>query len=238
MTTDNGLLSASGGIKLNGGSFFGTGSITGALKSSSAATVSPGASSTKTAILKETGAYTQNSGILAININGKTAGTQYDQFNPTTATLSGTLNITRLSSFIPAIGTTFKIMNFSSKTGTFSTINGTAINASEHFAVTYQPSDVLLTVVAGTSPDQPASNFLPLPVGSVGDVPPGVLNSDASKTFLSNKGSARSTVVAALNASSRVPDKGSTLALFLIALLGYASFHWYSTRRHFVPRFN
>jgi hypothetical protein len=226
MTTNNGLLSASGGIKLNGGSLFGTGSIAGALKSSSAAAVSPGASSTTAGILKETGAYTQNSGILDININGKTAGTQYDQFNPTTAALSGTLNITRLSSFIPAIGSTFKIMNFSSKTGTFSTVNGTAINSTEHFAVTYQPTDVLLTVVAGaTSPTQPAYNFLPLPVG---EVERGV----SGETLLSNKGSARSTVVVALNTGSRVPDNGSSFALFVIALLSCALFH--STSRRFV----
>jgi hypothetical protein len=231
-TTDSGILSASGGINLNGGSLFGTGSITGALKSSSAAAVSPGASSTTAGILKETGAYTQNSGILDINVNGKTAGTQYDQFNPTMATLSGTLNITRLSSFIPAIGTTFKIMNFSSKTGTFSTVNGTAINASEHFAVTYQPTDVLLTVVAGAaSTVQPESNVLATKSFEKID-----FLSASDHTLMAGKGSTRPTVVAELNTSSRVPDQDSTLALFQLALFACALFRYHPTNRHFVSR--
>ena len=40
-------------------------------------------------------------------------------------------------------------MNFSSETGTFSTVNGLPINSNEHFTITYQPTDVLLTVVSG-----------------------------------------------------------------------------------------
>jgi len=50
---------------------------------------------------------------------------------------------------VPTIGSTFKIMNFTSETGTFATVNGLAINMSEHFSLTYQPTDVLLTVVSG-----------------------------------------------------------------------------------------
>jgi len=102
-----------------------------------------------TGILRDTGAYNQNSGTLDVSINGTKAGTQYDQFNPTTATLSGILNISRPTGFIPSIGSTFKIMNFTSETGTFATVNGLPINSTEHFTITYQPTDVLLTVVPG-----------------------------------------------------------------------------------------
>jgi hypothetical protein len=161
-TTDNGSLSASsGGVSLNGGSLFGTGMITGALTSSSAGTITPG-SSTATGILKDTGAYSQNSGTLDISINGTTAGTKYDQFNPTTATLSGTLNISRLATFVPAIGNTFKIMNFTSETGTFATVNGLPINNTEHFTIAYQGTDVLLTVVSGPFAGAGAHNRQPL----------------------------------------------------------------------------
>jgi hypothetical protein len=151
-TTDDGTLAlpASGKLNLTGGSLFGQGTVTGAVASS--ANVTPGDSSTTTGILKETGAYTQSaSGVLNIAISGTTAGTQYDQLNPTTASLNGTLNITRPTGFVPAIGSTFKIMNYSSETGTFSTVNGTAINSSEHFTVTVQSTDVLLTVVSGAA---------------------------------------------------------------------------------------
>jgi hypothetical protein len=230
MTTDSGILSASGGINLNGGSLFGTGSITGAIKSNSSASINPGIASTATGILKETGPYAQNSGTLNININGKTAGTQYDQFNPTTASLSGTLNISRLGSFVPTIGSTFKIMNFSSETGTFSTVNGTAINSSEHFTVTYQSTDVLLAVVAGTAwVDQPESNVLATKSFEEIDVLP-----PSDHTLVAGKSPMRSTVVAELNTSSRVPDQDSTLTLFLLALFACALFRCHPTNRHFV----
>jgi hypothetical protein len=151
-TTDDGTLAvpSTGTVNLTGGSLFGTGAITGAV--TSAAAVTPGDSSTTTGVLKDTGAYTQKTtGSLNIAINGTTAGTQYSQLNPSTATLSGTLNITRPTSFVPTVGSTFKILNFSSATGQFSTVNGLAINSTEHFTITYQPTDVLLSVVSGAS---------------------------------------------------------------------------------------
>src|SRR4029077_10271122 len=157
-TTDDGSLHASGAVNLNGGSLFGKGSITGALTSSSTGTITPGDALTKTGILTDIGAYTQNSGILDISINGTMAGTKYDQLNPTSASLSGTLNIGRPTNFVPSIGSTFKIMNFTSETGTFGTVNGLSINGTEHFTLTYQPTDVLLTVVSGpVAPRHPAT---------------------------------------------------------------------------------
>ena len=148
-TIDDGSLSAAGAVNLQGGSLFGKGLITGALTSSSAGIISPGDSVTATGILTDTGAYSQNSGILDIAISGTTAGTKFDQLNPTTASLSGTLNISRATGFVPTIGSTFKIMNFTSETGTFATVTGLSINSSEHFTLTYEPTDVLLTVVPG-----------------------------------------------------------------------------------------
>ncbi len=148
-TIDDGSLSAPGAVNFQGGSLFGRGLITGALTLSSAGIISPGDSVTATGILTDTGAYNQNSGILDIAISGTTAGTKYDQLNPTTANLSGTLNISRPTGFVPTIGSTFKIMNFTSETGTFATVTGLAINSSEHFTLTYEPTDVLLTVVPG-----------------------------------------------------------------------------------------
>src|SRR5215469_10389566 len=149
-TTADGTLTDSGGFSLTNGSLFGKGTIAGALTSSG--TVTPGDSSLLPGILKDTGAYTQSSsGVLDISIGG-TASTQFDQLNVTSTSLNGTLNIGLIKSFVPAVGNTFKIMNFSSGAGTFSTVNGLAINSSEHFTITYQPTDVLLTVASGTAP--------------------------------------------------------------------------------------
>jgi hypothetical protein len=149
-TTDDGTLalSSTGALSVQAGMLFGKGTITGAVNSSG--TVTPGDSAMSTGILTETGAYTQHStGALNIAIGGTTAGTKFDQFNATTATLGGTLNISLIPGYVPAVGSTFKIVNFNSETGTFTTVNGLGINSSEHFTIAYQGTDVLLTVVSG-----------------------------------------------------------------------------------------
>jgi fibronectin-binding autotransporter adhesin len=149
--TDSGTLTASGGVAVSGGSLFAGGTITGNLASSGI--VTPGASATKTGILTDTGTYTQNSGgSLNIGIGGTTAGTTFAALNATTAVLGGTLNLSELSGFIPTVGSTFKILNFNSVTGTFTTVNGLTINSTEEYTVTYQPTDVLLTVVSTAAP--------------------------------------------------------------------------------------
>jgi len=157
-TTDDGtlVLSGTGSLNLNGGGLFGTGKITGAVKSSGA--VTPGNSSTSTGILTETGAYTQNAGgTLDISIGGTTAGTQYDQLNPSTASLGGALNTNLINGFAPTVGQSFTIMNFTSRTGTFASCDGKLggttcpINGSEHFNVTYNGTSVVLTVAAGAA---------------------------------------------------------------------------------------
>jgi hypothetical protein len=57
--------------------------------------------------------------------------------------------IKRISSFVPAIGDTFKIVTGSAVSGQFATVKGTSINSSEHFEVSYTPTAVTLTVVPG-----------------------------------------------------------------------------------------
>ena len=78
-------------------------------------------------------------------------GTKYDQLKVTQgATLGGTLNIDL--GFTPTVGQQFTILTASSVSDTFATINGLAINGSEHFAVTYNAGSVVLTVVSGALP--------------------------------------------------------------------------------------
>src|SRR3984957_17277308 len=150
-TTENGTLSASGGVNLEAGSLYGDGSISGNISSSGV--VAPGQSTGTTGILTDTGAYTQNAaGSLDISIGGATAGTKFDELKSTTATLGGTLNINLINGFVPSIGSKFKIVDYTSESGQFATVNGLAINSSEHFTVTYQGADVLLTVVSGAAP--------------------------------------------------------------------------------------
>jgi hypothetical protein len=147
-TTDDGTLSVGSLFNVQAGSLFGKGVLSGNVQSSGV--VTPGDSGTATGILTDKGIYTQTStGTLDISIGGTTAGTKFDQLNPTNANLNGTLNISLINGFAPTVGSTFKIMNFGSASGTFATVNGLSINSSEHFAIAYQGTDVLLTVASG-----------------------------------------------------------------------------------------
>ena len=132
-TTVNGTLAgaSTGSLDLNGGNLYGTGSLDYGVSDS--ATITPGDSSTCTGKLQVNGTYTQNAnGALDVTIGGTTAGTKYDQLHVSgTASLNGTLNISLASGFTPTVGSTFDIVNASSITGPFSTVNGVAINSSE-----------------------------------------------------------------------------------------------------------
>jgi hypothetical protein len=140
---------AAADIRIAKGSLLGNGGTIAAHVSSSG-TVIPAASLTTTGKLGITGAYTQTAaGALDANIAGASSG----QFNLLTvggaASLGGTLNIGLLNKFVPAVGDTFEILTARRVTGTFATVNGTKINDSEHFTVTYNSDNVTLTVVSG-----------------------------------------------------------------------------------------
>ena len=89
--------------------------------------------------------------MLDIAIGGTSVGTQYSQLAVSNgASLNGTLNIKRISSFIPAIGDVFTIVTASALNNTkFATVNGTSINSSEHFQIGYTATAVTLTVESG-----------------------------------------------------------------------------------------
>jgi hypothetical protein len=149
-TTDDGTITASS-VTLNGGTLFGRGFIVGPLQSSGI--ITPADSATTAGALTITGNYKQNAGgVLDIAIGGTTAGTNYDQLKVSgTATVGGTLNLSRLGSFVPTIGTQFDILTGGTVTGTFSTVTGTAINGSEHFSVTCDTTDCDVAVVSGAA---------------------------------------------------------------------------------------
>jgi subtilase-type serine protease len=138
-----------GGIRIIKGSLLGNGGNIAAHVSSSG-TVIPADSITSVGKLGITGAYTQTSkGALDANITGADSG-QFNVLNVSgTATLGGTLNIKLLNNFVPLIGATFEILSARHVNGTFATVNGTTINSSEHFTVTYNSDNVTLTVVSG-----------------------------------------------------------------------------------------
>ena len=63
------------------------------------------------------------------------------------------LKIQEIKGYVPTVGSTFKILTTTgTETGTFATVNGLTINGTEAYTVTYQPTDVLLTVVSAAAP--------------------------------------------------------------------------------------
>ncbi len=129
LTVNGALTLTSGSLNLNsqtltmGSSSMlkGTGTIIGNYSHPSGSTLAPGASPGTVSI---TGNLT-NTGDWAIELGGATAGTQYDQVLATgAATLtSGTVNVTLINGYVPALGATFVILDAASLTGTFTNIN-------------------------------------------------------------------------------------------------------------------
>jgi len=204
--TDDGLFASTSGITLTGGSLIGVGTIKGNLQSSG--TITPGNSATSAGILTETGAYTQSaSGNLDISIGGTTAGSKYDEFKATTAKLAGTLNVSLIDGFVPTVGSTFKIVGFNSESGQFSKVNGLAINNSEHFAISYQGTDVLLTAASGaTASGAAASKSVTVPAATLRDAS---LDKFRSSVLFQDRGAqSRGSLIGGTTLTSRSPAIG------------------------------
>jgi hypothetical protein len=136
VTINSGTLAGSGNI----------GSVSSATNVVNGGTVSPGGGTA--GALTINGNYTQGSGgTLAIDLGGHTAGTQFDQLVVTgTATLAGTLSLTDINSFLPGNGDTYVIVTFASATGSFKTVNGSAVTPSFGFAPAVNSKNVTLQV--------------------------------------------------------------------------------------------
>jgi hypothetical protein len=149
-TTMDGLLI--GAVNINNGAYLGAGTITGPVSVGgiSAATFNIGDAG-KAALVKIQGTFTLlSTGKLTASIGGTTAGTQYSQLQVmgSAASLAGSLGATVVNGFNPTIGETFTVLTASTIAGAFS--NSTiAINASEHFAISYTATSVVLTVASG-----------------------------------------------------------------------------------------
>ena len=145
-TTVDGVLSvAVGNVSLQGGKLFGTGTVAASVDSK--ASVTAGDTLTKAGTLS-VNTYTQEStASLNVQIGGTTVGTQYSQLAVSNGvSLNGTLNIKVVNGFVPANGNTFIILTGSAVSGTFAHVNGLTIPTGGHFTVTYNPTNVTLTV--------------------------------------------------------------------------------------------
>lgn len=133
----------------NGATLAGTGRIGGPLQNNGSA--APGASA-GTLTIQNT--YTQGAnGSLDVEIGGTAAGTQYDRLAVTgTATLAGTLNVSLINGFIPALGNTFDVLTAGTRSGTFATVNVPTLPGSMSWEIQHLPTSVRLSVVEGAVP--------------------------------------------------------------------------------------
>jgi hypothetical protein len=114
-------LVATGGVSILGGLLSGSGTVTADVINASELDV--GASGAP-GVLTINGNYTQTAdGVLNIEIGG-TLSSQFDQLVINKqATLDGTLNVSRINSFSPKSGASFKILTFAGFTGNFAAVN-------------------------------------------------------------------------------------------------------------------
>jgi hypothetical protein len=96
-----------------------------------------------------------------VEIGGTAPGTEYDQLKVNgTATLGGTLNVTLINGFRPAVGDVFQIIAPNAFSGAFAAINTTGFTGN----VSYSASGITLTVA--TVPDIPLNISTRMQVGT------------------------------------------------------------------------
>jgi len=151
----DGNLAASGSLSATGtGTFSGAGTITGNVNMSGVTEAGDIPNPGRLTINGNgVGNYTQGSaGSYDVLIGGLSAGTQYSQLNMSgTASLSGTLNVSLINSFIPAAGNQFTILAAASLNGQFTTTNLPSLSSGLNWIVSYTSTSVVLSVASSES---------------------------------------------------------------------------------------
>ena len=126
-------------------------------------------------------------GSVAIEIGGTAAG-QFGRItiNGSThsaplrapAALAGTLNLSAVNGFDPALNSTFNVMTYTSHTGQFDTVNGSIGNGTQ-FTATYGASGLTVNTVAPSTPAQ-GTRASPLPTPAPPPITPSIKKVDDS----------------------------------------------------------
>lgn len=135
-----------GTIQLQGGDFLGTGTHSGNIHNTGGV-VRPGSSPGRFSLA---GNYTQGpNGVLAVEIGGRTPGSEFDQVALTgTANLNGTLQVSLANGFVPQPGDSFPVLTMGSRTGEFAAITGLVLGATEALQVVQANTSVALSLAA------------------------------------------------------------------------------------------
>jgi hypothetical protein len=153
-TTSDGKLTASGGVNISGGHVYGNnGTFTGNFDFTGG-TLNPGDGIDRVGVLNIAGNYTE-SGAAVLNIDLSFASPPtHDVLNISgTATLGGTLNIDSINNiFGPTLGQTLDILNYSSETGSFSTVKLPKAPTGDHWTFACGATDCTITLNSGPAP--------------------------------------------------------------------------------------
>ncbi|KJV05128.1 Ig-like domain-containing protein, partial [Methylocucumis oryzae] len=156
----NGSISGTGSVSVASSAILGgTGYVAGAVTLSSSATIAPGINSA--GLLTLNSDFTGASGaVLAVDLNGTTAGTNYDQI-----AVGGALDLNGLTAtfnlgFTPIVGDSFTLINKTSSGAITGTLNGLAEGATFNasgvmFSISYiggTGNDLVITVADVTRP--------------------------------------------------------------------------------------
>jgi hypothetical protein len=133
-----------GTLSINGGLLTGTGTVNADL--TNGGQVIPGGTGVA-GTLTINGSYTQTStGALDIDLGGTTVGSQYDQLAVSgTASLGGTIDVSLINGFHPALGSTFQPLTFGSSTGNFGFYNGIVLGNRLLLDPALNPNNLTLT---------------------------------------------------------------------------------------------
>jgi hypothetical protein len=159
-TTVDGVLSATGGINIQGGFLYGTALTTTGTEGTlignvdlTGGTLNPGNAVKLLGKIDITGNFAESgSGILNIDLDGIVAGTKYDVLNVSgTAALGGTLDFVLNSGFKPVVGDTWDVLNYASETGSFTTVTLPTAPTGDHYVFACGATDCTLTLDSGAA---------------------------------------------------------------------------------------
>ncbi|HKP93893.1 MAG TPA: hypothetical protein VJS88_08340 [Chthoniobacterales bacterium] len=155
---NGGTLQVDAGLDLNGGTLRGNGTIQGEVRNNGGV-FAPGHSPGKITV---NGNYTQGgNGVLNMEIGGTAPGTEYDQLIVNgTAVLDGTLNVSLINGFRPAVGDVFQLIVPNAFQGSFNAINTFGFTADANF------SNGQITLTVTTVPDIPLNISTRMDVGT------------------------------------------------------------------------
>ena len=85
---------------------------------------------------------------MAIEIGGRTGGTEYDRLVVTgSATLDGAVNMTFISGFVPNVTDTFEILSYGSRIGSFAAYNGLGFGGGRRLQPALNTTSLILSAV-------------------------------------------------------------------------------------------